>query len=448
MPTEDELASNGRTSEHGEADRGGAPETAHEPLLEQQLEELTDRLEAVRIQKEREQEESGDKPLILSVDLDTISQQVVAQNLASCARVHQCKTGAEALAYLETAEERPKLVLIDLIEAKVGALQICLEIRQRLKLAHLDMPVIVFGSKSMREERSMEAFWAGATDILLKPFSANALRMRVNTALELQREFASAQASLPPMVVPPTPQTTPVLAAAEAREADMEPPAWLPPPNDTTVDEMARKDSAAPEVDLPEGLSLKQDEETSDRRAQEAAEALALCRSELEEAAASSAAIEMRLTEETLARAIGTAREEALQSDQARLEAALAESAANLQIAKSELAAALAAPTTVAAPPAERAVGGYAPSPQSTRRRVPEPLRSSQEVEFLRVELEGCYRSMELLRRSLCTEESEAYLQRERADSKGREVNHLTAQLRRVRRARYSGPQDDRAIGS
>lgn len=84
-------------------------------------------------------------------------------------------------------------------------------------------------------------------------------------------------------------------------------------------------------------------QETSDRRAQEAAEALALCRSELEEAAASSAAIEMRLTEETLARAIGTAREEALQSDQARLEAALAESAANLQIAKSELAAALAA---------------------------------------------------------------------------------------------------------
>mmetsp|Transcript_116729 Transcript_116729/g.326529 ORF Transcript_116729/g.326529 Transcript_116729/m.326529 type:complete len:130 (+) Transcript_116729:11-400(+) len=74
--------------------------------------------------------------------------------------------------------------------------------------------------------------------------------------------------------------------------------------------------------------------------------------------------------------------------------------------------------------------------------------RSKSELNFLRYELDGCYKNIEELRKSLSSEESAAYLQRERAESKDREVNHLRTQLRRFRRGATAGVvNDDKGVG-
>jgi len=496
---------------------------SNEQQLEQHMEDLRARLDEVRASKERMWEESGHKPLILCVDNDSINQQVVAQNLASCARVHQCQTGAEAIRYLESELERPKIVMVDLMSQHASALEIVLEIRQRLKFPHLVMPIIAFGSKSSREELILQAFWAGATDILLKPFSGNTLRMRVNLALELQREGsegALAPGNVNSLPVAPTPVVTPgTLRNGRDRLSHScdQSVVGVAPSLATeaacmvqTVNTM--EDFDFPDRDYPDRLRVEgagvvntintinsiEEFDNVERRLKDEAQALAMCRSELEEAASASASVEMRLTEETLACAVATAREETLQRTRSELEAALNESAADLRDLRTELCAAMsaaAAPVAAssgdlaeltellsAAPPSpKRAVAAaedrnlnsswgdndsvqsvavmnkeerpFLPVAQEERPFLPvdRPANGGKNVvDFLRVELDGCYRSIEFLRKSLCTEESEAYLQKTRAESKDREVNHLRTQLRRMRRRNCTGGpgSDDRAIGS
>jgi CheY-like chemotaxis protein len=97
-------------------------------------------------------------------DVELTLRALKAINLAN--RIHVVRDGAEALDFLRTVRQRPKVVLLDLKLPKVSGIEVLREIRQdpRNKL----MPVVVMTSS--REEPDMAACYAlGVNSYIVKP---------------------------------------------------------------------------------------------------------------------------------------------------------------------------------------------------------------------------------------------------------------------------------------
>jgi DNA-binding response OmpR family regulator len=88
-------------------------------------------------------------------------------------------------------EEKPDLVLLDLMMPKLDGFTVCSELRR----LSIPVPVLMLTAKGMVEDR-VTGLDAGADDYLVKPFSTKELLARVRALLRRLRRAANSPATL------------------------------------------------------------------------------------------------------------------------------------------------------------------------------------------------------------------------------------------------------------
>ncbi|KAG1655170.1 hypothetical protein FOA52_005787 [Chlamydomonas sp. UWO 241] len=121
---------------------------------------------------------------VLSVDDDFVNQMVI-QNLLVPEGFHvdQAMDGQEALQMLESAEELPDIVLLDLMMPGMSGYEVAKHMRALYPLACI--PIIMITAK-MQEDNVVRGFECGINDYLLKPFGRQELLARVRAHLQFK----------------------------------------------------------------------------------------------------------------------------------------------------------------------------------------------------------------------------------------------------------------------
>jgi two-component system phosphate regulon response regulator PhoB len=92
--------------------------------------------------------------------------------------VTEAADGAAALR--EAQREPPDLVILDLRMPRMSGLEVCRELRAGARTAHV--PIIMLTGHARRQDLE-QAYAAGATEYVVKPFSPRELLERVEVAL-------------------------------------------------------------------------------------------------------------------------------------------------------------------------------------------------------------------------------------------------------------------------
>jgi len=117
--------------------------------------------------------------LILVVDDEPDIRALVAINLCKAGyRVIEANSGEEALA--RVSQERPALVILDLMLPGLGGIDVCRRLRARPETEGI--PVIMLTARTEEVDR-VEGFETGADDYVTKPFSVRELVLRVGALL-------------------------------------------------------------------------------------------------------------------------------------------------------------------------------------------------------------------------------------------------------------------------
>ncbi len=122
---------------------------------------------------------SEQETTILVVDDDEINRVVMGQQLEEY-NVIKCSNGLDALNEVE--ENKPDLILLDLMMPGLNGYEVCQKLRQ--KYNQIDLPVILVTAKNHLEDLT-EGFQTGANDYLAKPFHVEELVSRVENQLRL-----------------------------------------------------------------------------------------------------------------------------------------------------------------------------------------------------------------------------------------------------------------------
>ncbi len=147
----------------------------------------------------RELEEGNDYNSyhILAVDDEEINLQVLSNQLKLAGyKVSLQNSGKETLNYLENPENKPDLILLDVMMPQITGFQVCQKIRELYKTNEL--PIIFLTAKN-RVNDLIEGFQSGGNDFISKPFEKKELLARIKTHLELYKitsELAILNASL------------------------------------------------------------------------------------------------------------------------------------------------------------------------------------------------------------------------------------------------------------
>ena len=121
---------------------------------------------------------------ILVVDDDPTVADVVGRYLVRDGHTVECiPDGHQALRRI--AEERPDLVVLDLMLPGIGGLEVCRRLRERYPV-----PVVMLTALGDESDR-LAGFEIGADDYVTKPFSPRELAMRVRSVLRRARGSAS-----------------------------------------------------------------------------------------------------------------------------------------------------------------------------------------------------------------------------------------------------------------
>ena len=116
---------------------------------------------------------------ILVVDDDEINRVVMGQQLDDY-NVIKCSNGLDALTTVE--EEKPDLILLDLMMPGLNGYEVCQKLRQ--KYSQIELPIILVTAKNHLEDLT-QGFKTGANDYLAKPFHNEELKSRVENQLRL-----------------------------------------------------------------------------------------------------------------------------------------------------------------------------------------------------------------------------------------------------------------------
>jgi DNA-binding response OmpR family regulator len=128
-------------------------------------------------------------PTVLVVDDEPIVRDVVVRYLQSAGyRTLEAGDGERARVLVE--EERPALVVLDVMLPGIDGLELCRWIR-----ATSDLPVIMLTARGEEADRIV-GLELGADDYVTKPFSPRELAARVRTVLRR----TSAPSAAPPMI--------------------------------------------------------------------------------------------------------------------------------------------------------------------------------------------------------------------------------------------------------
>ncbi|MFX0174102.1 MAG: response regulator transcription factor [Candidatus Hodarchaeota archaeon] len=102
-------------------------------------------------------------------------------------RVFSAANGEEAIEFLEKGENRPDLILLDVLMPKKNGLEVCRWIKQNPELKQI--PVLLFTAKVGKKDR-IAGEEAGADAYINKPFSADDLLSLIRTHLENAKQLA------------------------------------------------------------------------------------------------------------------------------------------------------------------------------------------------------------------------------------------------------------------
>lgn len=134
----------------------------------------------------------ADAPTVLVVDDEPVNLQVAVNYLAARGlAVITAASGPEALRTVEN--QRPDLVLLDLMMPGMTGFEVCRQLRETHSSAEL--PVIILTARN-RMADLVEGFDAGANDYLTKPFSGEELTARVQSHLKIREAFHTQQENL------------------------------------------------------------------------------------------------------------------------------------------------------------------------------------------------------------------------------------------------------------
>lgn len=122
------------------------------------------------------------KPCILLVDDEPTNLQVLRQVLQQDYRLLFATSGERALQLAK--EQRPQLILLDVMMPKMDGIAVCLTLKQQPETAHIPVIFVTALAEASDETRGFDA---GAVDYITKPISAPVVRARVRTHLSLVR---------------------------------------------------------------------------------------------------------------------------------------------------------------------------------------------------------------------------------------------------------------------
>jgi signal transduction histidine kinase/DNA-binding response OmpR family regulator len=150
-----------------------------EPSLQRQMIRRADYFDQANRKDDAPKLRSEQETTILIVDDDEINRVVMGQQLEEY-NVIKCTNGLDALTTIE--ENKPDLILLDLMMPGLNGYEVCQKIRQ--KYSQIELPVILVTAKNHLEDLT-QGFKTGANDYLAKPFHGEELRSRVENQLRL-----------------------------------------------------------------------------------------------------------------------------------------------------------------------------------------------------------------------------------------------------------------------
>ena len=131
-----------------------------------------------RVQRKMEQS------TIVIVDDDEEIKEVVSVLLSSEGyRVLKAGSGNEAVALLESGEEKIDLIILDVMMPDMDGYQVCRKIKE------LSIVPVLFLTAKSREQDMVDSFLSGGDDYIAKPFSYAELVARVGALLRRFEEY-------------------------------------------------------------------------------------------------------------------------------------------------------------------------------------------------------------------------------------------------------------------
>ena len=137
---------------------------------------------------------SRDAPKVLVVDDNAGMRRLLSYLIGQEFHVRVANNGREALK--RASEERPDLIVTDVMMPEMSGTDLCRAVRSNPQLQHV--PVMLVTSKAEREMK-IEGLELGADDYVTKPFHPRELLARVRSLVrvrQLQQEIAAQNASL------------------------------------------------------------------------------------------------------------------------------------------------------------------------------------------------------------------------------------------------------------
>lgn len=133
------------------------------------------------VKKIDSQNNSEDKATILVVEDHEELAQFIAGNLADSYHVLTAENGKKALEI--TLEKMPNLILSDVAMSEMDGFEFCKAVKTDVNINHI--PIIMLTAKADSESK-LEGLSLGANDYIVKPFSIDELKLRIENLLNLQ----------------------------------------------------------------------------------------------------------------------------------------------------------------------------------------------------------------------------------------------------------------------
>ncbi|MBF0607392.1 MAG: diguanylate cyclase [Candidatus Magnetobacterium sp. LHC-1] len=122
---------------------------------------------------------------ILIVDDEKVNIDILVNLLKAHYTLVVAKCGDKAISLLESNEDKPDLILLDILMPGMDGYEVCRRIKENAQTK--DIPVIFITLLSNVEEERY-GFQLGAVDYITKPFSPPIVEARVKTHVELKRK--------------------------------------------------------------------------------------------------------------------------------------------------------------------------------------------------------------------------------------------------------------------
>lgn len=124
------------------------------------------------------------KPVLLLVEDDKDVRDYLHKSLESDYEIIEAANGVKG--YDKAVQFFPDLVLSDIMMPKRNGLELCSMIKNDIRIGHI--PVILMTARSM-VVHIKEGFQAGADDYVIKPFSMDVLRIRIQSLLQSREQL-------------------------------------------------------------------------------------------------------------------------------------------------------------------------------------------------------------------------------------------------------------------